>query len=292
MCDTVLTFPGARFPWEKRVEVCTELRVLSLVDGAHGIGLIDLTHLGKVSPDFFVSNCHKWLYTPRSCAVLHVPTRNQHLIRTSIPTSHGYQYLITPEDPSGLSSFTHLFEFVATMDYTPYLCIPAALEFRNTVCGGEEAIRKYCFEIARKGGDCVARALGTSVMTTEGGEMRACAFANVELPFDFCDVTDARSKENDEDIEGREKTLKLSEAEKIGAWIKVTAAKEFDTYLQTAVHGGKLWIRFSGQIYLELADFEWVAPRLKELCARVKSREISERDKARAVKVDDVVLEG
>jgi len=23
------------------------------------IGHIDLTHLGKVSPDFFISNCHK-----------------------------------------------------------------------------------------------------------------------------------------------------------------------------------------------------------------------------------------
>lgn len=38
MCDTVLTFPGARFPWERCVEVCKELGVLSLVDGAHGIG--------------------------------------------------------------------------------------------------------------------------------------------------------------------------------------------------------------------------------------------------------------
>ena len=59
MFDTVLTFPGARMPWEELVGVCRELGVLSLIDGAHGIGQIDLTHLGKVGPDFFVSNCHK-----------------------------------------------------------------------------------------------------------------------------------------------------------------------------------------------------------------------------------------
>jgi selenocysteine lyase/cysteine desulfurase len=57
--DTVLSFPGARMPWEALVQACKELEVLSLIDGAHGVGHIDLTHLGKVSPDFFVSNCYK-----------------------------------------------------------------------------------------------------------------------------------------------------------------------------------------------------------------------------------------
>lgn len=59
MFDTVLTFPGARVPWERLVECCRKLNVLSCVDGAHGIGHLDLTHLGEVGPDFFVSNCHK-----------------------------------------------------------------------------------------------------------------------------------------------------------------------------------------------------------------------------------------
>lgn len=62
MFDTVLTFPGARMPWEDLVAACKELGVLSLIDGAHGIGQIDLTHLGKVNPDFFVSNCHKYVF--------------------------------------------------------------------------------------------------------------------------------------------------------------------------------------------------------------------------------------
>lgn len=57
--DTVLTFPGARMPWEALVQVCKHLDVLSLIDGAHSIGHIDLSHLGEVGPDFFVSNCHK-----------------------------------------------------------------------------------------------------------------------------------------------------------------------------------------------------------------------------------------
>lgn len=59
MFDTVLTFPGVRMPWEDLVAACKEAGILSLIDGAHGIGHIDLTHLGRVGPDFFVSNCHK-----------------------------------------------------------------------------------------------------------------------------------------------------------------------------------------------------------------------------------------
>ena len=59
MFDTVVTFPGIRLPWEELVKACQELGVLSLIDGAHGIGHIDLTHLASVSPDFFTSNCYK-----------------------------------------------------------------------------------------------------------------------------------------------------------------------------------------------------------------------------------------
>jgi selenocysteine lyase/cysteine desulfurase len=57
--DTVLTFPGVRFPWEALVTCCKKLEILSLIDGAHGIGHIDLTRLGEIGPDFFTSNCYK-----------------------------------------------------------------------------------------------------------------------------------------------------------------------------------------------------------------------------------------
>lgn len=59
MFDTVVTFPGVRLPWEGLVKACHELGVLSLIDGAHGIGHIDLAHLASVDPDFFTSNCYK-----------------------------------------------------------------------------------------------------------------------------------------------------------------------------------------------------------------------------------------
>lgn len=57
--DIVVTFPGVRLRWEGLVEICRDLRILSLVDGAHRIGHIDLTTVGQVKPDIFTSNCCK-----------------------------------------------------------------------------------------------------------------------------------------------------------------------------------------------------------------------------------------
>ncbi len=57
--DTISSVPGVRVPWERLVKVCKNVGVMSMIDGAHGVGHLSLTHLKKVDPDYFVSNCHK-----------------------------------------------------------------------------------------------------------------------------------------------------------------------------------------------------------------------------------------
>jgi len=199
----------------------------------------------------------RWLYTPRGCAVFYVPIRNQHLIRTSIPTSHGYESPI-----AGKPRFVSLFEFVATIDYTPYLCVPDALKFRREVCGGEEVIRNYCTTLALKGGQRVAEILGTFTMDNRTHTITDCCFTNVLLPLKF--PSNATSEVAD---------FAEGEAEAVQKWLNITAVKEFDTYLQIGFCGGALWVRLSGQVYLGIEDFEWVGWRLKELCGRARAGE-------------------
>ncbi len=57
------------------------------------------------------------------------------------------------------------------------------------------------------------------------------------------------------------------------AWMEKTLVDEFNTFVAIYEYEGKLWTRISGQIYLELKDFEWLGEVLKGLCERVRAGE-------------------
>ncbi|XXG95914.1 hypothetical protein Hte_002190 [Hypoxylon texense] len=223
MFDTILTFPGVSFPWESLVPICKEYGIYSCIDGAHGIGHIDLHHLGQI----------------------------------------GEGYLPTPqrEALSQKSYFVNLFEKVSTIDTSPYICVIAALRFRNRVCGGEERVRDYCQSMAREGGDLMAAMMGTEVLDNKKGTLRNCCFINLRLPLEV-------AEESEE--ENRTGKIPAREAKAVADWITLTTVEEFDTFLATRYYAGAFWVRLSSQIYLERADFEWAANVLLDLCGRVK----------------------
>ncbi|KAL8932420.1 MAG: hypothetical protein Q9216_006845 [Gyalolechia sp. 2 TL-2023] len=263
--DTVSSLPGVRVPWEKLVKTCKEEEVLSLIDGAHGIGHLDLK-LGEIQPDFFVSNCHKWLYVPRGCAVFYVPQRNHHLIRTSIPTSHGFEpfpaegqeALFNPLPKGERSYFVGLFHFVGTSDVGPYLCIEEALKFRQEVCGGDKQIKDYCQNIANEGARKVAETLGTEVMDNSTHTLTKCCMTNVKLPI--------RIGENQGEV-------KETDAFAVIAWLAQKLNEDSDMFAPPFYHAGHIWVRLSGQIYLEIEDFAAAAHVFKKLCERVERGE-------------------
>ena len=65
-----------------------------------------------------------------------------------------------PLPPSNKSEFVNKFEFTGALDNSPFLCIPSCFDFIEQVCGGEQAYRAYCVNLAQSGGKAVASILG------------------------------------------------------------------------------------------------------------------------------------
>lgn len=57
------------FPVEDLIEICSSMNITTIVDGAHSVGQLDLD-FSKIEYDFYVSNCHKWLFAPKGSAFL------------------------------------------------------------------------------------------------------------------------------------------------------------------------------------------------------------------------------
>jgi selenocysteine lyase/cysteine desulfurase len=266
--DTIASQPGVRMPFERLTELCRQHGILSCIDGAQGVGGIP-TDLTRIDPDFYVSNCHKWLLSPRGSAVFYVPERHHALMRSTLPTSHGFLPAPTndgsparsPFPPSGKSEFVNNFEFVGSVDNGPVLCVPAAIEWRKKVTWngkqGEEAIYAYMAHIAREGGDLMAAAFDTEVMDNAEGTLTDCFFANVRLPLNF-------EEQAQSDV---------GKAIKIVHWMNKTLVNEYDTFLGFNFYDGAWWVRLSGQIYLTKEDFQWATDVLKEVFERVKKGE-------------------
>ena len=147
-----------------------------------------------------------------------------------------------------------MFQFVGTIDNSPYLCVPKAIEFRKEVCGGEAKIMQYIQEVARDGGKRAAEILGTEVMDNAEGTLTRCALVNVRLPLQI----------GAGDNEVHEEDLQVA-----AQWLSRTLMDDFDTFMAIYFYGGHLWVRLSGQIYLEVEDIVWGAEILKGLCQRV-----------------------
>ncbi|KAF2025646.1 PLP-dependent transferase [Setomelanomma holmii] len=269
--DTVVSMPGVRVPFERLTKACKEAGVLSCIDGAHAVGHVEID-LSELDPDFFVSNCHKWLLVPRGCAVFYVPVRNQVLMRSTLPTSHGFApkgtTIASPLPKSAFvdeskTAYVSNFEFVGTIDNAPYLCIPEGLKFREGL-GGEEVIRKYCWTLAQQGAKLVGKELGTEVLENSTNTLGRCCLSNVRLPISVATAQAYAAKAGVEEA---------GVGGVVRDWLSKTLIDDYGTFIQSLFYNGAWWARLSGQVYLEMADFEWAAETLKKVCTRVEAGE-------------------
>ncbi len=275
MClyDIVSSLPGVRFPFEEITKACKEAGIISLIDGAQGIGMIELD-LEVLDPDFFLTNCHKWLHVPRGCAILYVPLRNQHIIKSTTPTSHGYESRtnkrFNPLPQSNKPAFVLNFEHTGTADRSAFVCVPAAIKWRQDVLGGEDRIIEYTQTLAKAGGKKAAHILGTEVLDNRSGTMSNCSMTNVALPLKFVATADGVTGTDGPD---KELTIPVEDVLAAGEWMTNTLISDYKTYVVIFRYAGRFWVRISAQVYLNIGDFEWIGQVLLELSRRAAKGE-------------------
>ena len=154
---------GLLFPVEEIVARARALGLVTVVDGAHAPGQVDLD-LDALGADFYAANCHKWLCAPKGAGFLHVrPERQEHVDGAIV--SWGY------EQPATFLSRT---ERQGTRDPAAYLAVPDAIAF---VRAHDERAR--CVALAREARRELCALLGTEPIAPE--EM-VLQMASVRLP--------------------------------------------------------------------------------------------------------------
>jgi isopenicillin-N epimerase len=136
--DHITSATALVFPIREIVTALHEKNIPVLVDGAHTIGQVPLA-LDALGAEWYVSNGHKWLYSPPGTAFLCARTDQIAAMRCLI-TSHFADL-----------GFPRGFDYVGTRDYGNWLTIPAAIAFSQRLEPG--AFKKHNAALLRSASD-------------------------------------------------------------------------------------------------------------------------------------------
>ena len=183
-----ITSPTAiTFPIKPLIDRARARGIITIVDGAHAIGQIDL-NLRQIGADFYASNCHKWLMAPKGSAFLYARRDVQPLVEPLV-VSWGWQ----AERPSS-SRFIDEQEWQGTRDIAAYLSVPAAIQFWRD--HDWPNVQQKCHELVRLARRQVTALTDLPALTPAD----AAWFSQMSnLPLPACDLDTLKMRLYDED---------------------------------------------------------------------------------------------
>jgi hypothetical protein len=227
LVDHITSATGALMPAARIAAMARQLGATVVVDGAHAIGQLDID-LSQLPCDFYVTNLHKWMYTPRGCALLHTAAAFQ---------ADTFPLLISHHH---LQPYQKRFLMQATRDESRWLSVPAALAFVREI-GGFERIWEHQRSFLERSCARLVREWGTRLAFPPE---RFRAMALVELPRIAVlgePVTDARAF----------------------AFCSLLF-RRWKIVVPVPLIDGKLYVRISAQVYCADADIDALARAVGE----------------------------
>ena len=175
---TAIIFPVA--------EICRRARqagILTIIDGAHAPGQIDLS-LDQLGADFYSGNLHKWLCAPKGAAFLFARPEVQHLVQPLI-ISWGWESL-TPSS----SRFVDWMQWTGTRDISAFLAVPDAIAFQAQ--HNWPVVRRQCHELAAELRQRIIRLTGIPAIYPDSPDWYQ-QMGTVPLPesVDICELKSA-----------------------------------------------------------------------------------------------------
>jgi isopenicillin-N epimerase len=209
---------GLVFPVAHMAALARQRGIKVLVDGAHAPGQLDLD-VSALGADWYVGNCHKWLFAPKGCAFLWATGGAKEGLRP-LAISHGYG-----------QGFTAEFDWTGTRDFSPWLAVGEALDFVERL--GAHRMRTYNHDLVVRAGERIAAAWHSEL---DGPPELHRSMIGIRLP--------------------RHMQAYGPPAAETAKQLQARIFAEHRVVVAIVAVGEALWARISGQIYNIPEDFE------------------------------------
>ena len=226
---TALTLPVAAL-----IRRAREAGILTVIDGAHAVGQIDVD-LEALGADFYVASCHKWLMAPKGTGFLHA-RREHHAWLAPLVVGWGWG-----NDPGEGTRLVTEHEQQGTRDPAGYLAVADAIAFYQE--HDWTAVRGRCHQRLAAWGEELGAITGEAPLTRDEPGWYA-QMASFPLP--ACDV----------------------------AWLSRELRERYGVVVPILSFAGRALIRVSVQGYVSQADLnrclEGLTALLPEAVARTR----------------------
>jgi len=125
---------GQRFPVKEVCQLARDKGILTVIDGAHGAGAIELD-MQDIQPDIYATCGHKWLLGPKGTGFLYVRKDVMDLVKPVFAgayTDKGFDITVNPPTFDGYGPTAHRYDY-GTQNAALRIGVSAAIDFHTQI---------------------------------------------------------------------------------------------------------------------------------------------------------------